>query len=70
MLDINDFIKERGGVPEKIKASQRRRFSSEALVDDVIAFSEEMQKSTAKSPMSNISLCSYAVARCEATRIG
>ncbi|QIW98653.1 hypothetical protein AMS68_004171 [Peltaster fructicola] len=41
MLDINDFIKERGGNPEKIKESQRRRHAPEEIVDEVIALFEE-----------------------------
>ncbi|KAL2350550.1 hypothetical protein BJ546DRAFT_1002804 [Cryomyces antarcticus] len=34
MLDINDFIAERGGNPEKIKESQRRRHAPVEAVDD------------------------------------
>ncbi|KAF2234937.1 serine-tRNA ligase [Viridothelium virens] len=37
MLDLEDFIEERGGNPQKIKESQRRRGASEELVDEVIA---------------------------------
>ena len=36
MLDINDFIEERGGDPKKIKESQRRRHAPESVVDDII----------------------------------
>lgn len=36
MLDLNDFNKDRGGNPEKIKESQRRRHADETLVDKVI----------------------------------
>lgn len=36
MLDINDFITERGGDPKKIKESQRRRYVAEETVDEVI----------------------------------
>ncbi|KAK4957372.1 Cytosolic seryl-tRNA synthetase [Elasticomyces elasticus] len=41
MLDINDFIKERGGDPAKIKASQRKRHAPEEVVDEVIELFEE-----------------------------
>lgn len=44
MLDINDFIKERGGDPNKIKESQRRRHAPEEAVDEVIALFEEHRK--------------------------
>lgn len=37
MLDVNDFIIERGGNPEKIRESQRRRHAKVELVDEVIA---------------------------------
>ena len=36
MLDLEDFIEERGGNPQKIKESQRRRGASEDLVDEII----------------------------------
>ncbi|EME43414.1 hypothetical protein DOTSEDRAFT_72722 [Dothistroma septosporum NZE10] len=41
MLDVNDFIKERGGNPEKIKESQRRRHAPVEVVDEVIAMFED-----------------------------
>lgn len=41
MLDLNDFIAERGGDPKKIKESQRKRFAPEEAVDEVIALYEE-----------------------------
>ncbi|PPJ50742.1 hypothetical protein CBER1_08128 [Cercospora berteroae] len=44
MLDINDFIKDRGGNPEKIKESQRRRHAPEEVVDEVIALFEDHRK--------------------------
>ena len=44
MLDINDFIKERGGNPEKIKESQRRRHAPEEVVDEVIELFEDHRK--------------------------
>jgi seryl-tRNA synthetase len=45
MLDILDFIKERGGDPEKIKESQRRRFASVEVVDEVIDLYEDHRRS-------------------------
>ncbi|KAL9108941.1 MAG: hypothetical protein Q9227_006337 [Pyrenula ochraceoflavens] len=44
MLDVNDFIKDRGGDPDKIKESQRKRYAPEGLVDEVIALYEEARK--------------------------
>ena len=37
MIDITDLIPERGGDPKKVKESQRKRFASEELVDEVVA---------------------------------
>lgn len=37
MLDINLFREEKGGDPEKIRESQRRRFKDAGVVDEVIA---------------------------------
>lgn len=44
MLDINDFIVARGGNPDKIKESQRRRGKPEEIVDQVIDLFEEQRK--------------------------
>ncbi|KAH8664328.1 hypothetical protein BX600DRAFT_298647 [Xylariales sp. PMI_506] len=44
MLDIVDFIKERGGDPEKIRESQRRRFAKVEAVDEIIALYEDHRK--------------------------
>lgn len=46
MLDVNDFITERGGNPELIRESQRRRFANVEIVDEVIALFEDHRKST------------------------
>ncbi|KAM0882193.1 hypothetical protein ACQ4PT_032474 [Festuca glaucescens] len=40
MLDINLFRKEKGGDPELVRNSQRSRFESVELVDEVIALDE------------------------------
>lgn len=44
MLDLNDFVTERGGDPNKIKESQRRRHAPEETVDEVIALYEEARQ--------------------------
>lgn len=46
MLDINDFIVARGGNPDKIKESQRRRGKPVEIVDQVIELFEEQRKGT------------------------
>lgn len=45
MLDIQDFIKERGGDPEKIRESQRKRNAPVEVVDEIIAMFEDHRKS-------------------------
>lgn len=58
MLDVNDFITERGGNPEKIRESQRRRFANVEIVDEVIAEWEDHRTSelskTAAGAFSNV----------------
>jgi seryl-tRNA synthetase len=44
MLDFNDFVTDRGGDPNKIKESQRRRFASEEAVDEVLKLFEDARK--------------------------
>lgn len=44
MLDVQDFITERGGDPEKIRESQRRRHASVELVDEVIALWQDHRR--------------------------
>lgn len=41
MIDVEDFIKERGGDPEKIKESQRRRGAPVEIVDEIITLWED-----------------------------
>ena len=41
VLDINILRKNKGGNPEKVRESQRRRFASVELVDEVIALDEK-----------------------------
>jgi seryl-tRNA synthetase len=45
MLDIFDFVVDKGGNPEKIKESQRRRYAPEEAVDEVITLYEDHRKS-------------------------
>ena len=45
MLDVLDFIAERGGDPKKVKESQRRRYVAEEVVDEVAALWEDAYKS-------------------------
>lgn len=48
MLDVFDFIVEKGGNPQKIKESQRRRYAPEEAVDEVIALYEDHRKSNSR----------------------
>ena len=45
MLDVVDFIVEKGGNPEAVRESQRRRHAPEEAVADVIALYEDHRKS-------------------------
>ncbi len=45
-LDINLFREDRGGVPQVVKQSQRKRFANVELVDDVIALDQSWREST------------------------
>jgi seryl-tRNA synthetase len=36
MLDINDFVADRGGDLNKIRESQRRRYAPESVVEEVL----------------------------------
>jgi seryl-tRNA synthetase len=40
-LDVHMFIKDKGGDPESIKDSQKKRYLSVEVVDQVIALYEE-----------------------------
>lgn len=44
MLDITDFIAERGGDPERIRESQRRRGESVEIVDEIVRMFEDHRK--------------------------
>jgi hypothetical protein len=57
MLDVLDFIKERGGDPDKVRASQRKRFAPESVVDEVIELWQDARRS--ESNWEGMKLCSY-----------
>ncbi|OAA52091.1 Seryl-tRNA synthetase, class IIa [Metarhizium rileyi] len=44
MLDVIDFIAERGGDPEKVRDSQRRRSANVEVVDEIIALFEDHRR--------------------------
>jgi len=50
MLDVFDFIVDKGGNPERIKESQRRRYAPETAVDEVIALYEDHRSSKLTLP--------------------
>jgi hypothetical protein len=58
MLDVFDFIVEKGGDPKKIKESQRRRYAPEEAVDEVIALYEDHRKSESNCALTPEELCS------------
>lgn len=70
MLDINDFVTDRGGDPKKIKESQRRRFAPEEAVDRVIALYEEARRGMCTTLETEDYTHMEWVARYEVTRIG
>ena len=45
MLDVTDFIIERGGNPENIRESQRRRYAPVEIVDEVISMWNDHRRS-------------------------
>ena len=45
MLDVLDLIVERGGNPEKVRESQRKRYAPESVVDEVIELWQDARKS-------------------------
>ncbi|KAI9841926.1 MAG: Cytosolic seryl-tRNA synthetase [Sclerophora amabilis] len=44
MLDIQDFVVDKGGDPNKVRESQRLRFAPEGVVDEVIALYEDHRR--------------------------
>ena len=45
MLEVLDFIVERGGDPKKVRANQHLRYAPEATVDEVIELWQDARKS-------------------------
>lgn len=45
VLDVTDFITERGGNPEKIRESQRRRHAPVEVVDEIITMWDDHRRS-------------------------
>lgn len=70
MLDILDFITERGGDPNKVLESQRRRFKPEDVVHEVIALYEEARKSLSLIIIVVLYTDILPLATYEATQIG
>lgn len=50
MLDVFDFLADKGGDPKKVKASQRRRHAPEEAVDETIALYEDARKCLVTKP--------------------
>lgn len=53
MLDVVDFVSERGGNPERVRESQRRRNAPVAAVDEVIALYEDHRRSMLSTSLCN-----------------
>ena len=51
MLDVVDFIADRGGDPKKIRESQRLRNAPESAVDEVIALYEQHRRGVSTLPI-------------------
>jgi len=45
MLDLNLFRDDRGGCVEFVKENQRRRFSSDEIVDEFVSLDEQWRAS-------------------------
>ena len=46
MLDINEFRVEKGGDPERIRKSQKLRYASVDIVDEVIELDKQWRECT------------------------
>ena len=44
MLDVNDFVADRGGDLNKIRESQRRRYAPESVVEEVLELFEAARR--------------------------
>jgi len=45
MLDVLDFVEDKGGDLKKIQESQKRRYSPPGAADEVVALYEDARKS-------------------------
>lgn len=70
MLDVLDFVSDRGGNPKAIRESQRRRFAPEEVVDEVIALYEDHRKSTLFNYFLEPSLIRFHIANYAASQVG
>lgn len=44
MLDVFDFVEEKGGDPKRVKESQRRRYAPEDAVEEIQTLYEDARK--------------------------
>jgi seryl-tRNA synthetase len=70
MLDVNDFIAEKGGDAKKIKDSQGKRFAPQELVDQVQTMYEDHKKSMYRHTWTQRSSLTRSTARYEADQMG
>ena len=75
MLDINDFVADRGGDLNKIRESQRRRYAPESVVNEVLELFEAARRGMQDFLLyttwnSNPDWCGSVIARYEVTQIG
>lgn len=70
MLDIFDFIVDKGGNPETIKESQRRRYAPIEAVDEVIFLYEDHRRSECRVRIGHMCSLTYCLtAQYQATQI-
>jgi hypothetical protein len=65
MLDLLDFQTDKGGDLKKLKESQRRRYTPEALIDDIVATFEDHKRSKWpwRCPTASLMLTGYSQIR-------
>lgn len=61
MLDINIFREEKGYNPELIRESQRRRFASVDLVDEIIKLDKEWRQRNYPLKTTIVSFVAYCL---------
>ena len=70
MLDVVDFVTERGGNPNAVRESQRRRHAPVEAVDEVIALYEDHRKSMFSVYSSHPILIECRAAKYALTQVG